>query len=108
MLFGAAVAGLDQVPRDVDAHHVCAGFCLGHRRGAIAAPEIQYLESFLYSESLHERLAALAHRVGNAREIAFFPERFVRISRSIHNVSLSLALLSRNAMRSGVSRRGPI
>ena len=72
--------------------YVCAEFRLGHCRRAIAAPEIQYLESFRNSESLHERLAAFAHGVGNAREIAFFPKCFVRISRSIHKRDLIVSL----------------
>jgi plasmid stabilization system protein ParE len=38
-------------------------------------------------------LAAFAHRVGNAREIAFFPERFVRAQRSIHKRDVIFSLL---------------
>jgi len=90
MLLGPPVPSLDQVPRDIDAQHVGTEFCLGLSRSDIAATEIQYFKSFGDSESLHERLAAFAHRISDAREIAFFPECFVWICRSIHNVKLSV------------------
>src|SRR5205823_11952695 len=65
--------------RDIDAQHVRSEFSRGQCRRAIAASEVQDLESFCDSESLHERLPAFAHGRGNAREVAFFPECFVRI-----------------------------
>jgi hypothetical protein len=43
------------------------------------ASQTENLHSFRDSETLHERLAAFAHGVGNPREIAFFPECFVWI-----------------------------
>src|SRR6266576_4714587 len=89
VLRSTPVPGLDQVSRDIDAEYVRAEFRLGQRRGAIAAAEIQHLESFRDTESLHQRLTAFAHGIGNAREIAFFPECFVWIRWSIHNVRLS-------------------
>src|SRR5205814_6621257 len=92
------VSSLDQVPRDIDAQYVCAEFRRRQGRGSIAAAEIQHLESFRDSESLHERLAAFAHRIGDAREIAFFPKCSIRIHTNIHDVSLSLALHGRNTI----------
>src|SRR5213076_1797372 len=68
------VSSLHQVARDIDTKHVCAKFRRGQRGRAIATAEIQHLHSFPDSESLHERLTALAHRVSDARKIAFFPE----------------------------------
>src|SRR5262245_58643317 len=91
MLLSASVSSLHQVSRDIDAQYFSTEFRLGQRRGAIAATEIQHLHSFCDSKFLDERLAAFAHRIGNPREIAFFPKCFVRISRSIHNVTLSVA-----------------
>jgi hypothetical protein len=82
MLRCPLVSGLDQVPRNIDAQHVRSQFRRWQRRGAIAASEIQNLKSFGDSESLHERLSAFAHGLGNAREVASFPECFVGIHRS--------------------------
>src|SRR5262249_17575043 len=96
MLLGALVTSLDEISCNIDSQHVCAELCLGQSRGAIAAPEIQHLHSFPDSKFLHERLAALAHGVRDACEIAFFPERLVRIRRSIHDATLSLPARSRN------------
>src|SRR5438034_11653356 len=79
MLRGALIPSVHQVARDIDAQHVRSEFRRGQCRGAIAASEIQDLEPFCDSESLHERLAAFAHGRGNAREVAFFPECFVWI-----------------------------
>ena len=45
MLRGPPVPGLDQVPRDIDAQHVRSEFRRRHCRRAIAAAEIQDLES---------------------------------------------------------------
>src|SRR5205814_8133606 len=79
MLRGALIPSLHQVARDIDAQHVRSEFSRGQCRRAIAASEVQDLESFCDSESLHERLPAFAHGRGNAREVAFFPECFVWI-----------------------------
>src|SRR4030095_6668388 len=82
---------------DIDAQHLSAKFRLGHCRGAIATPEIQHVKPLRDSKPLHKRLAAFPHGVGNAREIAFFPECFVRISRSIHKrdlITFSFCLLT--------------
>jgi hypothetical protein len=68
-----------QVARDIDAHNVRSELRRWQCRGAIAASEIEDLEFFRDSESLHERLAAFAHGLGKAREVAFFPECFVWI-----------------------------
>src|SRR5450759_3180998 len=67
-----------QVARDIDPDNVRSELRRGQRRGTIAASEIEDLESFRDSES-HERLSAFAHGLGNAREVAFFPECFVWI-----------------------------
>jgi hypothetical protein len=93
LLRSPPIPSLDEVPRNIDAKHVCAKFRLGQCRGAIAAAEIEHLESFRDSESLHQRLSAFAHGIGNAREIAFFPECFVWICGSIHNVRLSVGFV---------------
>src|SRR5437762_13342456 len=45
MLRSPPVPSLDQVPRDIHAQHICAEFGRGQCRRAIAAAEIQYLES---------------------------------------------------------------
>ncbi len=79
MLRGALIPSLHQVTRDIDAQHVRSEFRRGQCRGAIAAAEVEHLNPFCDSESLHERFAAFAHGRGNAREIAFFPKCFVRI-----------------------------
>ena len=50
VLRGAPVPGLDQVPRDIDTHNICAEFGGRQRRRAIAASEIQHLHSFRDSE----------------------------------------------------------
>ena len=49
------------------------------RRGPVAAAEVQDLEPVGDPERLHERLAALAHALRDAREVALLPERLVRI-----------------------------
>ena len=49
--------------------------------------------SALNANAIHERFTALAHRGRDAREIAFLPECFVWISRSIHDVSLSVGFV---------------
>jgi hypothetical protein len=92
----APVPSFHQVPRDIDSPHICTEFRRGQRCRAIATAQIQYFESFRDSECLDERLSALAHGVGDAREIAFFPECFVWISRSIHNVGLLIGLCGQN------------
>ena len=85
MLCGALIAGLDQVPRNINAQHFRSQFRCWQRRGAVAASEIQNLKAFSDSESLHERLSAFAHGLSNAREVAFFPKCSVWIYRSIHH-----------------------
>ena len=79
-----SVPSLDEVLSNIDPQHVCAEFRRGHGCGAIAATEIQHLHTFRNSEFLHDRLSAFAHRVGDAREISFFPKCFVWIHRRIH------------------------
>ena len=59
--------------------HVRAEFRRGNGRRSIAAAEIQDLEPLCYAESRDQLFAAFAHALGNAREVAFFPERLVRI-----------------------------
>src|SRR5207249_6426575 len=93
-----SVPGLDQVLSNIDPQHVGTEFRRGHSCGAVAAAEIQHLKSLRDSEFLHDRLSAFAHRVGNAREIAFFPQCFVWISRSIHTLRV-YRVLSRQCQR---------
>src|SRR4029079_1894797 len=88
MLLGALVPSLDQCSLDIDTGYISAELRGRQRRRAIAAAHIQHLHSFRDPEFLHERLAALAHRISDPREIAFFPKCFVRIRRSIHKHDL--------------------
>ena len=55
------VARRDEVAGDVDAQHVGAELRRRHGRGAVAAPEVEDLESLGDAERPDERLAALAH-----------------------------------------------
>src|SRR4030095_11115548 len=107
MLRRALVPGIDQVPRDIDPQHVCAEFCLRQSGRAIAPPAMQHLETFRYTESLNQRLSAFAHGIGNAREIAFFPQCFVRICGSIHNMSLPVGFLWSQLFRPVTNHNNP-
>src|SRR4029453_7690955 len=107
MLRRALVPGIDQVPRDSDPQHVCAEFCLRQSGRAIATPEIPHLESFRDCESLNHLLSAFAPGIGNASEIAFFPECFVWICGSIHNVSLPVGFLSSQLFRPVTKHNNP-
>ncbi len=55
---GALVPGLDEVAGDVDAEHVGAAARRGDRGGAVAAAEVEHLESLGDAEPIDERLAA--------------------------------------------------
>jgi hypothetical protein len=61
------------------AQHVGAALGGGQSRRSVAAAEIQHLHARCDAEVGHEPLPALAHAVRDAREVAFFPERLVRI-----------------------------
>ena len=78
-LLGAFVSRLNQVPRDIHAQHVRSESRRRYGRRSIAASEVQNLEPFCNSKPLDERLAALPHALRYAREVAFFPEGFIRI-----------------------------
>jgi hypothetical protein len=54
---------------------------IGDRSQAIAASKIHYLHPVGDTEPTDERFAAFSHAFRDAREVAFFPERFVRIYR---------------------------
>ena len=84
MLLGAFVPRFHQVSRDIHAQHVRAKFRGGNCRGAVAAAEIEDLHTFLDADSLDEGLATLAHGRSDAREIAFFPQCFIRIHWNAH------------------------
>jgi hypothetical protein len=56
---GPLIFSLDEVARDIDAQHVRSEFRRGQCGRAIAASEIQDLETFFYSESLSRMVAAM-------------------------------------------------
>jgi hypothetical protein len=78
------VAGFDEISRDIYAEDVGAACSFGQGRRAIAASEIQDLESLRHADSLDRRVSALAHRVGDAREVSLFPQGLVRVGWCIH------------------------
>jgi hypothetical protein len=75
----ASIAGLDEVAGDVDAQHLRAEARRRNRRRAVAAAEVQHLEPLRDADALDERRAALAHGVGDAREVALLPQGLVGI-----------------------------
>ena len=75
----AAIAGAHQVFGNVDAEHVGSLARLRHGGRAVAAAEVEDLHALPDADGSHQRRAALAHRLGNLREVAFFPEGLVRI-----------------------------
>src|SRR5262249_57245860 len=79
MLPSAVVSGFDEVAGDVDAQHVRPAARRRQRRRAVSTAEIEHLEPRLHAEALHHRLAAFAHALRNAGEVALLPERLVRI-----------------------------
>jgi hypothetical protein len=70
------VPGLDQVLRDIDSQHVCAEFASGNAVVPSPQPRSSTLSPFV-TPSRCTSAFAFAHGIGNAREIAFFPECFV-------------------------------
>ena len=87
LLPGALVSGLNQVPRDIHAQHVRSESRRRYGRRSIAAAEVQNLEPFGDSEPPDERLAAFPHALRDARKVAFFPKRFVRIDGRLRRVA---------------------
>src|SRR5262249_37373611 len=77
--FRAPIAGLHEVARDVHAQHLRTAARCRQRRGAIAAAEVEHLETARDAESLDQRLAALTHALRDAGEVALLPEYLVRI-----------------------------
>src|SRR5207302_10142461 len=67
----ALVPGLNEIAGDIDAQHVRSESRLWQCGRPIAASEIQNLEALSDPESLDDRLSALSHRLGDAREVAF-------------------------------------
>jgi hypothetical protein len=78
---GAPVSSVNQVLRNIDAEHVRSEPCRRLCGRSIAASEIQNLEPFCEPQTLDQRLSALPHAPGNAREVAFFPKGLVWIHR---------------------------
>jgi hypothetical protein len=76
---GPRVAGGDEVGGNVDAEHVCTADGCRQSGGAVAAAEIEHVHARGDLQRRDQRLAALAHRVGDAGEIAFLPQGFVRV-----------------------------
>ncbi len=72
-LCGAFIAGLDQVPGDVDADDF--GTLLGERQGrrAVAAAKVQDADRRLDAKRIDQCFARLAHRCGNGGEVALLP-----------------------------------
>src|SRR5579862_7494440 len=84
LLFGAPVPSLDQIARNIDTQNVRTEFRRGYCRRAIAAAEIEHLESLRDVDATDERFTAFTHGVRDAREVAFFPEHLIWIRGSIH------------------------
>src|SRR5262245_40450276 len=78
-----AVSGLDEVPGNVDAQHVGAQPRCGQRRRPVAASEVEDFHSPRDTETLDECLAAFAHALGDAREVALLPECLIRVHASL-------------------------
>jgi hypothetical protein len=89
-LLRAPVPGLDEVARDVDTQHVRAELRRGHRGGSVSASEIEHLDAARHAELADERLAALAHARGDAREVALLPQCLVRIHGSVVSLGLDV------------------
>src|SRR5262249_25465737 len=89
------VSRFDKVARDIDAQHVGSESRRWYCSRPIAASKSQNIEPFGHAESLDERLSTLSHGFRNAREIAFFPKRFVGI-----HLSNSLSLMASARRRS--------
>ena len=79
----AAVPGLDEISRDVHAQDVRSALRFRQRSGAVAATEVEDFHSRRDADSLDERVSALAHGVGNAGKVAFFPQGLVWIGQCI-------------------------
>jgi len=79
--FRSAVAGCDQILRDIDAEHVCAEASRRDRRRSVTATKVQDLEPFFDTKPADECVAAVAHRRCNPRKIALFPQCLIRIHR---------------------------
>src|SRR5262249_31343326 len=77
-----SVSRLDEITGDVDTQHVRPPTRRGQRRGAVSTAEIEHLEPRLHTEAFDDRIAALAHALGDAREVALLPECLVRIHAS--------------------------
>src|SRR5207248_283634 len=77
----STVAGLDEVVGDVDTQDVRPEPRSRYRGGPVAASEVEDAESVGDSQLLDERLAAFSHALGDASEVALFPECLVRIHR---------------------------
>ena len=93
-LGGALVARVHEVPRDVDAEHVGPETGRGDRGRAVAAAQVEDVDALCDPDPINERGAAVAHARRDAGEVAFLPERLVRIHRrpsfSIENHQLLL------------------
>src|SRR5262249_19777636 len=79
----------DQVARDVDAEHVGAEPRLGQRRGSVAAADVEHAHAAGDAQRSDQRLAASAHALGDAREVAFFPQRLIRIHVPSYSVTVA-------------------
>jgi len=81
---GAPGAGLDQIAGDIDAQDVGAKPGFRHGGRAVAAAQIEHLESGRDPERRDEGFSAPPHRLGDACEVALFPQRVVRIDGCAH------------------------
>src|SRR4029450_13410022 len=95
------VSRRDEVLRDIDPQDIGSDSRRRECRRSVAAAEIQDLEPLGHSEFFDERLSALPHAVGDAREVAFFPKRLVWIHASAPSLKPSGngTLASVNAVR---------
>ena len=76
---GACVPGSHQVPGDIDTQHVRSKPRRRQGRRAVAAAQVQQLVPVDASEAPDECVTAFPHALGDAREVAFLPQRLVRV-----------------------------
>src|SRR5262249_645155 len=79
LTFCPAIPGRDEVTRDIDTQHVRSESRRRQGCRSITAAEVEDLLSFGDPQIVDQRLAARSHAFGDTREVALFPERFVRI-----------------------------
>src|SRR5690242_15674548 len=75
------VAGGDEIAGDVDAEHVGSQQGRWHRCRPVAAPDVEDPHPGRDAKIPDECLAALAHALRDAGEVALLPQRLIRVHR---------------------------